>query len=69
MKGIIDRVEGKYAVIYIDDEYIDFPKKLLPEGATEGTHLKITMEIDHESTKISKKTIEGLLNKLKNKGS
>lgn len=67
MKGIIDRIEGKYAVIYIDNEYINFPKEFLPQGATEGTHIKINIEIDHESTKSSYDRIESLLNKLKNK--
>lgn len=67
MKGIIDRFEGEYAVININDKHIDFPKELLPEGASEGDHLKITLEIDQESTRASKERVESLLNKLKNK--
>lgn len=67
MKAIVERFEGEYAVIYINDKYIDFPKELLPEGTAEGTHLKMSLEIDHDSTKASKERIENLLNKLKNK--
>ncbi|HEY0404689.1 MAG TPA: DUF3006 domain-containing protein [Pyrinomonadaceae bacterium] len=45
--AVIDRIEdGGVAVLLIDDDaktQIDLPVALLPEGASDGDHLKITI--------------------------
>jgi hypothetical protein len=44
-KVIIDRIEGKIAVIELDaDNYIDVPLKYLPAGVKEGQVLKLSIE-------------------------
>jgi len=49
MKIIIDRFEGDFAVVELEDRtFINMPKKLIPFGASEGTVLIIN--IDHEET-------------------
>lgn len=40
---------------------------LLPEGATEGSWLKVSFELDEEETLRRKEKIGSLLEKLKNK--
>lgn len=44
---VIDRIEdGAVAVLLVDDEektQIDFPLSLLPEGASDGDHLRLTI--------------------------
>lgn len=37
---VIDRIEGKRAIIEIDGEPLDIPVSALPEGASEGDILK-----------------------------
>ena len=68
MKAVIDRIVEDYAVVQVGDEEIklDIPKKLLPEGAREGSWLKVTFELDSEGTKKQEDKIKGLLEKLKN---
>ena len=67
MQGIIDRFEGEYAVIHVCDKRINFPRDLLPPDTVEGSCLNISIEVDHKTTQARRETIEGLLNKLKNK--
>ena len=69
MKAVVDRFEGEYAVLLFGDDEIkvDFPKKLLPEGAREGSWLKVVFELDHEGTKKQEEKIARLIEKLKNK--
>lgn len=46
MKVIIDRFEGDYAVVELDNrDMVDIPKKAIPEEAVEGDVLRI--EIDN----------------------
>lgn len=44
---VIDRIEdGAVAVLLVNDDgktQIDFPLRLLPEGASDGDHLRITV--------------------------
>ena len=69
MKVVIDRFEGDYAVVLVEDEEIkvDIPKQLLPKGAKEGSWLKLNFELDLEGTEKQKEKISKLLDKLKNK--
>jgi len=68
IKLIIDRFEGKYAILESQDKnpiIFNFPRHLLPQEAKEGTVLNINIDIDHEETKRRKDKIQNLLNKLK----
>jgi len=63
MKVIIDRFEGDYAVVELEDKTIcTMPIKLLPEGAKEGSILKI--EVDVESTENRKEKIQKLMDEM-----
>jgi hypothetical protein len=60
MKVIIDRFEGDFAVVELENKIlVDMPRELLPEGAGEGTVLKI--EIDNKETKNRSKRIQKLM--------
>ncbi|MFY9213395.1 MAG: DUF3006 domain-containing protein [Tissierellaceae bacterium] len=49
MRIIIDRFEGDFAVVELEDKsFVDMPLKLIPEGAKEGDILEI--EINREET-------------------
>lgn len=57
MKFTIDRFEGEYAVVELENmDIIDLPIKILPEGAKEGDILEIS--INHEETEERKENIE-----------
>ncbi len=58
---IIDRFEGDYAIIEIDEEFIKIPKKYLG-NLKEGDALKIVKD-EEESNRRGKK-IENLMNEL-----
>lgn len=63
MKVIIDRFEGNYAIVELEDKStVDMPKKLIPEGAKEGDVLSI--EIDLEETNRRKERIKKLMDDL-----
>ncbi|NLM37659.1 MAG: DUF3006 domain-containing protein [Firmicutes bacterium] len=58
MRVIIDRFEGEYAVVELEDGSMAYlAAKLLP-GAREGDVVLIT--VDHEATARRKKRIQGL---------
>ena len=57
MKIIIDRFEGNFAIVELDDKrIIDMPKELVPEEAKEGDVLEI--QISQEKTEELKEKIE-----------
>lgn len=63
MKGIIDRFEGKYAVVEVEGgRMIDVDKSQLPPGSKEGMVIQISesITIDIEETKKRKEEIEEL---------
>ncbi len=62
-KLIIDRFEGDFAVCETESlEFVNIPKKVLPENAVEGD--VITVKIDGDETRERKKRIDGLMNSL-----
>lgn len=67
MKGIIDRFEGKMAVVEIDGRIQDIPRDQLPDKVKEGD---VIVEengaylIDKEETKRRRKEIEKLTKNL-----
>ena len=68
IKLIIDRFEGKHAVLESQEKnplIFNFPRHLLPQEAKEGTVLNINIDIDQEETKRRKDKIQNLLNKLR----
>ncbi|KAB2952027.1 DUF3006 domain-containing protein [Heliorestis acidaminivorans] len=69
MEASIDRFEGYYAVLLVGEkeDVIDWPKSLLPMGASEGDVITINIAIDREETQAGKKRVESLLEKLKKK--
>lgn len=69
MKAVIDRFEGDMAVVFFGEGElkVDIPKKLLPEGAREGSWLKVSFELDLEGTQQQEEKIKKLLEKLQNK--
>lgn len=57
MKIIIDRFEGNFAIVELDDKrIIDMPRELVPGEAKEGDVLEI--EISQEKTEELKEKIE-----------
>ncbi|MGZ9816080.1 DUF3006 domain-containing protein [Peribacillus simplex] len=69
VQGIIDRFEGKIAVVEIDGggDMKDFPKSALPKGAKVGDMLIIdgnTITISKEGTEKLRKEIDDLMDEL-----
>lgn len=68
----IDRIEDdKMAVLLIEDEgktQLDLPLALLPDGASDGDHLRITISIDRESHAASANRVKKLQDKLAQTG-
>ena len=50
VKGIIDRFEGKFAVVEIDGKTKDFPRSIFPKSTTVGD----VVEINGEKVKVLK---------------
>ena len=67
-QGIIDRFEGKIAVVEIDGgDMKDFPKSSLPKGAKVGDMLIIdgdAITVSKEGTRKLKKEIDDLMDEL-----
>ena len=62
MKVVIDRFEGEYAVVEMEDKtMVNLPKVLVPD-AKEGDIVNI--EVDVEETKKRKQKIKQLMNKM-----
>lgn len=63
INAVIDRIEGKRAVLFLGDETesITFPRAYLPSGAKEGDHLTVTIAIDAQRTQEAKAEAEDLL--------
>jgi hypothetical protein len=68
----IDRIEDdKMAVLLVGDKgktQLDVPLDLLPDGACDGDHLRITISIDKESRSASADRVKKLQDKLTQAG-
>ncbi|HHX18551.1 MAG TPA: DUF3006 domain-containing protein [Clostridium sp.] len=63
MKVTIDRFEGNYAVVELENKTVsNMPIELLPKGAKEGSVLKI--ELDTEATNNQKERIQKLMDEV-----
>lgn len=67
----IDRIEdGGVAVVLVGDDektQLDIPRALLPDGASEGDHLRITISIDRQSRDAAAARVKSLQEKLAQK--
>ena len=67
IRAAIDRIEDNdMAVLLVGDgkTQVDIPVSLLPDGATDGDHLKITISIDKESGDHAASRVKSLQEKL-----
>jgi tRNA threonylcarbamoyladenosine modification (KEOPS) complex Cgi121 subunit len=68
----IDRIEdGDMAVLYVGDDektQIDIPLSLLPDGVSDGDHLRITVSIDKASQDAAASRVKSLQEKLTQAG-
>jgi hypothetical protein len=64
--GILDRMEGKMAVLLVGDdgETIELSLSLLPEGTKEGDLISFKLEKKDKKTKAEKEKVETLIKKL-----
>ncbi len=69
MKAVIDRIVDGVAVMLLgeDEHKVEIPVALLPEGAREGSWLKVSLELDQEGEMQQREKISNLLEKLRNK--
>lgn len=53
VSAYLDRLEGDLAVLYLGDDMkkVNFPKKYLPDGVTDGDYLQFDIAYDEEATK------------------
>ena len=71
MKAVIDRIEGKLAVLLMGEDgstKVNMPLILLPEGCKEGDVLDITISRNENATTSAKDRSKNLIEKLKQKG-
>ena len=72
LRAEIDRIEdGGVAVLAIGDAktQVDVPAALLPEGAAEGDHLRISITLDKDSRDAASARVKRLQDKLAARGS
>jgi hypothetical protein len=62
--GILDRIEGKTAVVLVGEDALEMAKELLPEGAKEGDMISFKLELKDKKTKEEKEKMEKLIKKL-----
>jgi hypothetical protein len=68
-RAVIDRIEdGGVAVLLVGEDgktKVDVPVSLLPKGASDGDHLRITITADHASRSATEKSVKKLQDELK----
>jgi hypothetical protein len=64
----LDRFEGDAAVLLVEGEEVNFPRKLLPAGVREGDHLVVSLGIDVEARTAAEDEISQLRQHLDAKG-
>ena len=72
LRAEIDRIEdGGVAVLMVGDAktQVDVPASLLPEGAAEGDHLRISITLDKESRDAASSRVKRMQDKLAARGS
>ena len=68
LHAVIDRLEDNdLAVVLVGEDesaQVDWPVSLLPEGAQDGDHLRIMIELDEDSRRASEKRVKELRERL-----
>jgi len=65
MRIIVDRFEGEYAVVELENrQFLHVPRRLLPGGAAEGTVLDVL--INERETRERKESISKRMAELRN---
>lgn len=66
LRAVIDRIEGKMAVLLIGDENYRavLPRSFLPKDAAEGSVLKLSISVDADATDDAKQRISDLIDRL-----
>ena len=70
-RAVVDRIEdGRIAVLLAgeDEQKVELPASLLPEGAEAGSHLSINVSLDEASRKESEERVKALQEKLEKRG-
>jgi hypothetical protein len=70
-RAVIDRIEdGGTAVLLVgeDEQKVELPASLLPEGAESGSHLSINVSLDEASRKEAEARVKALQEKLEKRG-
>lgn len=60
----VDRVEGEWAVVVEGEREIQIPVGWLPEGAVEGSAIRMELQLDSESTQEMKDAASARLERL-----
>lgn len=69
VRGVLDRLEGEFAVIVLEGGgEVHWPKGLLPPGAREGVAIEAELGLDEEMSLRSQKRIKKLLDELFSEG-
>ena len=71
IRGVVDRFEGNYAVINIENtegETLDLPGAILPEAAEEGSMVDISIKVKPNRTREAKRKVQEMIDRLKMKG-
>ncbi len=65
MQAVIDRIEGSFAIVLIEqyDMEYDVPLSLLPSNIQEGNILQITCEVDYASEINQRNAVANKMNK------
>lgn len=67
LKFVVDRIEGKFAVLRGDDELeINWPKRNLPKGADEGSVIVLKAVDAKEEQTAREKTAKEILKEILN---
>ncbi len=69
MKLVVDRIEGKMAVLLEEEKgfQLNVPMECLPKGTREGTWINVDFSINEEVTRSMYQKNKELLEKLKRK--
>ncbi len=65
--AVIDRMENGIAVLLLGDDekqQVDLPAAFLPNGASDGAHLRITITLDEESRAAAEENVKKLQDEL-----
>ncbi len=63
---VVERLEGSWAILETrEGDSFQFPKDLLPQPLTEGTHLAFSIEIDAAARQTAQSKMQTLRDNLK----